>query len=250
MNVDHLTAPVTREDNRLARAQRFIARRSRSKRAQFFVHLLSPHTAASILDLGGGRGRHFPTHLPELRNVCIADHNPAALAFARQRFGFETVLLDATERLPFSDKEFDIVFCSSVIEHVTGPKDLAVDLFKRDGYAFRTISSEHQKRFAAEIRRIGKRYFVQTPNRYFPVEVHSWLPMLGYLPTHLQWAVMSITNRFWPRRDQRPDWSLLTYKEVQDLFPDAEIYREQFLGFTKSIIAVSRTWPGLDTYSS
>ena len=240
MPLERLLGPTTKEDGLLASLKRAVASRSRSKRADLFRRTLIPSQSDRILDLGGGKGRHFAQHLPELNRVCVADHNADALAFAKQRFGFETVLLDATERLPFADQEFDIVFCSSVIEHVTGPKEEAIALFKRDGQAFRESAKEHQRRFAAEIGRIGKRYFVQTPYRFFPVEVHSWLPLLGYLPTHLQWAVMKITNSFWPRRDSHPDWSLLTCDEMQRLFPEADIHRERFFGITKSVIAIKR----------
>ncbi len=88
-----------------------------------------------------------------------------ALAFAEREFGYRTVLLDGNEHLPVADKSFDVIFCSSVIEHITGPKDEAVALFKRDGRRFSELAFDYQKRFAEEIRRAGHAYFVQAPNR-------------------------------------------------------------------------------------
>ncbi len=67
---------------------------------------------------------------------------------------------DGTQ-LPFGDREFDIAFSNSVIEHV--PPEL-------------------QAAFAAEVSRVADRYFVQTPNRYFPIEPHYQLPLFQFLP--------------------------------------------------------------------
>lgn len=218
-----------------------IARRSRAKRARLALRYLGISENDRILDLGGGKGRHFASVFPFRRNVWISCHLPDNLRYAEEKYGFNTVLLDGTdERLPFEDKAFDVVFCSSVIEHVTGPKDEAVQRFKSDGAAFQREAFAYQERFAREIRRIGKRYYVQTPNRNFPVEVHSWIPGLGYLRTDRQWKVIRRFNGFWPRKDERPDWSLLTRSDMRRLFPDAEIVTERWGGLTKSIIAIGR----------
>jgi len=104
---------------------------------------------------------------------------------------------------------------------------------------FRRYAWPYQMRFAAEVRRVAKRYFVQTPYRYFPIETHSWIPFLGYMPTHIQWRIIKFFNHFWPRKSFETDWALLDHQEMTALFPDAKIYRERFLLlFTKSLIAV------------
>ena len=224
----------------LARLQRAVARRSRQKRAALFTRILAPSAETRILDLGGGRGLHIASHYPQLRNVWIADSDREALEDAERRFGFRTLLLDGNERLPVADKAFDIVFCSSVIEHITGPKEKATQLFKRDGRRFAALAFDYQKRFAEEIRRAGRSYFVQTPYRYFPIEVHSWLPFAGFLPTPWQWVLIRTIGRFWRPMREQPDWALLTEKQMRELFPDAELHREKALFFTKSLIAIRR----------
>ena len=65
-------------------------------------------------------------------------------------------------QLPFDDGSFDVVFSNAVIEHVGG--------------------EDEQRRFVAEALRVGRRAFVTTPNRWFPVEVHTRLPLVHWLP--------------------------------------------------------------------
>ena len=97
------------------------SRKARAKRGELFRRLLPVSPEDKVLDLGGWDGAHIAAILREHRNIWVADIDPQALEKAAQR-GFHTVLLPESGRLPFEDHEFDIVFCSSVIEHVTVPK--------------------------------------------------------------------------------------------------------------------------------
>jgi hypothetical protein len=132
--------------------------------------------------------------------------------------------------LPFRDRSFDIVFSNSVIEHIA--------------------SAEDQQRFADEIRRTGSTYWVQTPDRRFPVEPHLVTPFLHWMPVRLRGAiarrftVWSILER--PSRDRwefyirhcAEEVRLLDARQLQAMFPDARIIHERFLGLSKSLIAV------------
>jgi hypothetical protein len=64
--------------------------------------------------------------------------------------------------LPFVDDEFDIAFSNAVVEHVGG--------------------EDAQRAFIAELCRVASRVFVTTPNRWFPVDVHTLLPAVHWLP--------------------------------------------------------------------
>lgn len=124
----------------------------------------------------------------------------------------------------FKDKEFDVVFSNSVIEHVGG--------------------WGNQQKMAKEIQRVGKHYFVQTPNYYFPIEPHFLLPIFQFLPVKRKvWLIQHFTLGWRPKT---PDYSeavkmvnsirLLTKTELFYLFPKSTVLEEKFLGFTKSFI--------------
>jgi SAM-dependent methyltransferase len=228
----------------LTAVKTYFSTRSRKWRSDLFRKLMKPTEDTLILDLGGGKGTHMARFYPEAKNVHIADFNPDALEHARTQYGFIPHRVEATETLPFRDDQFDVVFCSSVIEHVTGDKEEVAAMFKRDGRTLKANAFRYQQRFAREIVRIGRRYFVQTPAREFPIETHTWLPITSWLPSHWQWRVMRVINRLpFPRKHTMPDWSLLTFKEMQELFPDATIYKEKLFGLTKSYIAVGPLIP-------
>jgi hypothetical protein len=132
---------------------------------------------------------------------------------------------DAREMREFKDKEFAVVFSNSVIEHVG--------------------SYEEQRRMAAEVRRIGERYCVQTPNRYFPIEPHVLLPFFQFLPFSVRIFILAHfrTPWGWKLKDEQEAVEyvrgirLLNEREMRELFPGAKIYKEKFLGLTKSLIA-------------
>ena len=76
--------------------------------------------------------------------------------------GVHHVRVLAGDPLPFDDNAFDIVHSNAVLEHV-GSRML-------------------QGRFIAEMCRVAPRRFLAVPNRVFPVESHTCLPMIHYLP--------------------------------------------------------------------
>ncbi len=141
---------------------------------------------------------------------------------------FTSIVGDATA-MPFPDNAFDIAFSNSVIEHLS--------------------TWEQQQQFALEARRVAGKLWIQTPARSFPIEAHLLTPYIQYLPKKVQHRIV----RWTPRGLLTPDEvheivdevRLLTYSEVQQLFPDCRILRERFLGLTKSYIAV-RTSPPQD----
>lgn len=208
---------------------------ARKNRGKTFLSSLQPTREDKILDLGGDDGAYMASIFPksDRENIYIGDIRERKLKKAERLFGFKTVVLEESGGIP---PGFDIIFCSSVIEHVTIPKDEIYEL--KSGQTFESESFERQRKFAREIRESCPRYFVQTPYKYFPIESHTWLPfIIIFLPRRLQISFIQFINKIWIKPTQ-PDFYLLTIKQLQELFPEAVIKREKFLGLTKSIIAV------------
>lgn len=133
---------------------------------------------------------------------------------------------DACDLSRFADGQFECAFSNSVIGHV-GDWD-------------------RQQQMAREIRRVGRGYFVQTPNHHFPIDWRTLVPFFHWLPTRLQaWCFQRFrvgTYRRAPDAQTAEHWATrirnLTLREMRLLFPDAEIRHERVLGLPKSIIAV------------
>lgn len=133
---------------------------------------------------------------------------------------------DATNMKEFSDEEFDVVYSNSVIEH----------LFTWDS----------QQKMADEIMRVGTRYFIQTPNRYFPIEPHFHVPFFQFFPLSVKkYLLAHFELGFMERKAKDSEEAerlareirLLTKSEYRRLFPQAEIYEERIMGLTKSYVA-------------
>ncbi len=217
----------------------YLSKRMKTKRANLFNEYFTITPETRILDIGSSDGSYVAALLHGTKilpsNVYIADICEDTVNSGAKRFGFTPVVVQESNKLLFPDGFFDIVFCNSVIEHVTIPKDEIWSLYS--GSEFRMRSLLRQKEFADEIRRIGKGYFVQTPNRWFPIESHAWLPFTALLPRTVLILMLKVSNRIWVKQTS-PDWYLLSKKEMTVLFPDATLLNETFAGFTKSIICV------------
>ncbi len=182
-----------------------------------------------VLDVGG---------TPELWGLLPVQPRVTILNLPRAapgRSSFDLVFASGCA-LPFADRSFDIAFSNSVIEHVGDPAS--------------------QRRFADEIRRVARGYFVQTPNRWFPVEPHLLTPLIHFLPPSWQGPIVRrFTVWQWmerPSEDRRAfyiahylnDIRLLSHGDMSRLFPDATVLRERWLGWTKSLIAWRRGQSG------
>jgi SAM-dependent methyltransferase len=215
------------------------ALRARQRRAELFRGAFPLTADTRILDLGSESGAHIHSVLQGTQvspgNVYIADIRLDAIARGAKQYGFQPVPLGEDGKLPFEDGFFDIVYCSSVIEHVTLPKNEV--WAKMPTRVFRERSLAHQREFAREIQRVGRQFFVQTPYRWFVIEAHSWLPFVGWLPRPAVIPILKYSRKFWPKWCA-PDWHLLDKRQLASMFDGAEIRDEKWCGLTKSIMAV------------
>ncbi len=196
----------------------------RERRFRFFLQLvetLGNKKPLKILDIGGTQLFWERMNFLQHKNVHITLLN--LKKFETRNENFTSVIGTATDLSQYKDKEFDIVFSNSVIEHL--------------------FTLENQKKMADEVGRVGRYYYVQTPNYHFPVEPHFMCPFFHYLPRETR---IYLTRHFslgnFPKaasREQAIDWvderRLLSRKEMKRLFPDGKVYNEPFLGMTKSV---------------
>lgn len=139
---------------------------------------------------------------------------------------------DGRDMKQFNDSEFDVVFSNSVIEHVG--------------------EFEDQQKMAMEIQRVGQRYFVQTPNYFFPIEPHFLFPYFQIFPISIKTFLLQHSNLGWfkkiPKRDEAErlvkSIRLLRKQDLKILFPHGRIVEEYFWGMVKSFIV----YGGWNTY--
>ncbi|RIK38574.1 MAG: hypothetical protein DCC55_20690 [Chloroflexi bacterium] len=200
-----------------------VGRIFRTKRLEKFVEHFGVNGQTRILDVGG---TPFNWTLLTVRpSVILVNISPIAAT------ELEQVVADGC-RLPFRDGEFDIVFSNSVIEHL--------------------YSLENQQRFAAECQRTGRMHYMQTPNKWFPVEPHYITLFIHWLPKRIRRRlVRHFSLRGWlTRPSQRQcdrmveEIRLLTADELKGLFPASAIWPEKFLFLTKSFV-VAKLKPDL-----
>ena len=170
-----------------------VSLRSRRKKLRLFMDELRPTAATTVLDVGvdevgfgsdGGQtgcGTHnfFEELYPwRERITALGLHDGAGF-----RSSYPTVPYvqgDACA-LPFEDGSFDVVFSNAVIEHVG--------------------DRERQRIFVSEALRVGRRVFLTTPNRWFPIEVHTRLPLVHWLPRAASDRAYDLTGKGWAREN-------------------------------------------------
>lgn len=200
----------------------------RRKRFAFFKSLIeSAPQNLNILDIGGTIefwvNSGFLEELQKIKQIKITILN--IKESESNHPNIKITIGDATNLKRFKDREFDIVFSNSVIEHL--------------------FSYRNQLLMAAEIKRISKRYFIQTPNKYFPVEPHFQFPLFQFLPLSMKVTLIRNFQLGWRKKaatkqqaiETVTEIRLLGKKELNKLFPNSKIYQEKFLGLTKSLTA-------------
>jgi SAM-dependent methyltransferase len=184
----HASAVYDTARGPLARLASPLAGRARERRHARFFALTALPRQGRVLDIGCGalglRGLE-----PELDTTGVDLQ-------ARPDYPGPFVQADAADGLPFADGEFDLAYCSSVIEHVPAARRAA---------------------FAAELRRVARGWYVQTPAYSFPIEPHSLLPGAQWLPPRLR--------RIYWRLGAAGGWEqieLLRRRELEALFGPAQ----------------------------
>jgi hypothetical protein len=195
----------------------------RRRRFQKFLRVVSPTPSMRILDVGGlPRAWHGVPIKSQITILNIHPLDDYEGSFLQEN---QLAVLGDGTQLQFADQSFDFVYSNSVIEHLS--------------------TWERQQAFAAEARRVGRGYWIQTPAREFPIEPHYFGPFLHWFSKPIQKRLLR-NFTLWGllgRPDEKlldevlAELRLLTYGEVRQLFPGSQIWVERLLGLPKSYTA-------------
>ena len=189
----------------------------------------TPHT--TVVDIGVTPDReladsnYFEFMYPYPNQLTATSIEDAAF-LETLRPGLRFVRTDGTT-LPFDDRQFDVAFSSAVLEHVG--------------------EGDAQRAFIAEMCRVSNSFYLTTPNRWFPIEVHTFLPLLHWMPRSAHRRVLRMLGKpFW---SEPKNLHLVSAAELVAMFPagtTVRIERQRTFGFTSNLIACgrwTRTWP-------
>jgi SAM-dependent methyltransferase len=180
-----------------------ISLRSRKRKLRLLLDELPPAAETSVLDVGAdelgfGEGDGCGT-LNFLEEMYPWPERITALGLQdgvgfRSRYPQISYVQGDACALPFADGEFDIVFSNAVIEHVG--------------------DRPRQRLFVSEALRVGRRVFLTTPNRRFPIEVHTRLPLVHWLPSRIAHRAYEAAGKTFAT-----DIHLLSKQALESLFP-------------------------------
>jgi SAM-dependent methyltransferase len=180
-----------------------VSLRSRRRKLALFMETMRPTPRTRVLDVGAdeigfGEGETCGTHnffeelYPWPERITALGLHPGDRF--RERYPDVAYVQGDACALPFPDGAFDVVFSNAVVEHVGG--------------------RERQETFVREALRVAPRVFVTTPNRWFPVEVHTRLPLVHWLPKRPAGRAYELARKPWAK-----EIHLLGPGDLERLFP-------------------------------
>jgi SAM-dependent methyltransferase len=194
--------------------------RSREEKWRLYERLYPPRRGERVLDVGAStltsiaRENWFLRRYPYPEQVtAVVLERPEVV---RQAFPRITVIVADGRALPFAERAFDVVHSNAVIEHV-GPRT-------------------DQQRFMLELVRVGQRGFVTTPNRWFPVESHSQLLFVHWLPRKVAWWTQNKLGH-----SEADAWLLgpTSFGALaREALVEPKLYRQRMLGLTATLVLV------------
>jgi len=163
-----------------------------------------------ILDLGGTQEYWKMMEYTDPNLIQVTLINLDDIKVTLPNFNF--IKIDV---LDIKDIDCDIIFSHSMIEHL-----------------------DNKEKFAKIIKDSGKSYFIQTPNKYFPIEPHFLIPLFQFFPKWLKfWCTKIFRKELLPEVESI---NLLSNGDLKKLFPDATISSVKIFGLTQSFV-VSKT---------
>lgn len=219
-------SPYYKDTGKIALASR-ISMHVRRKMFTKFITSIKPNQNQKALDIGVTsdaqyqESNYFEKLYPyKDKIVCVGTEDGSHLE--TQYPGIRFVQIVPQEPLPFRDKEFDIAFCNAVIEHVGNAK--------------------RQKEFINEMLRVSSSFFLTTPNRWCPLEFHTAIPLLHFMPKKMYRKILNMLGEtYWSKEE---NLNLLSKKELRALFPkesNVRIDNVRLLGVSTNLVAYGKS---------
>jgi len=206
-----------------------LSKLSRQRKLDLFYRLLRPTEHMRVLDVGaeanpnGDRGLQLIDSYEWKWNLTAMNLCEAHVGRITEHYPQISGVVGDACRLPWPDKYFDIVYSNAVIEHV-------------GSYA-------RQKQMADEIMRVGRRWFVTTPNRWYPFEFHLRLPLVTWLAGDTYLNAARIVRYDHARQrytfgNPKAEFRLMTCSEMASCFPDSTIVKQRVTFMAETLIAL------------
>jgi 2-polyprenyl-3-methyl-5-hydroxy-6-metoxy-1,4-benzoquinol methylase len=202
---------------------------SRKRKIDLFHKTFQLNEKTKILEIGseinfnGIRGLQLIDTYQWKKNITASNISPEHINNIKKHYPEINAVVADASALPWPDKSFDIVFSNAVIEHMG---DYAV-----------------QKKVAQEIMRVGKSWFITTPNRWFPYEFHMRLPFVTWAPGTLYRQIGTILSynhdlHKYTQGIRYDDLRLMTRRELKKCFPGSKVMKQRVTFMPETILVV------------
>ncbi|MGH9325338.1 MAG: methyltransferase domain-containing protein [Terriglobia bacterium] len=207
-------------DSPFRRLLKHFSHKSRTKKFDLFLALLRPTAEDRVLDIGAS-GEVFLRYTfediyPYPKKIVAGGYDAAEIASARRYYPRSQYVVFDGCSLPFPDKSFDVVFSNAVVEHILG--------------------EGRQQRFAQEVMRVGKSWFVTTPNYWYLFESHYHLPFIQFMPRRVQREYNRLLGTHIPKGSLQ-ELALLSARQLRRLFPGSRVVKVRVTFWPETLVA-------------
>ena len=199
------------------------------KNRRKFLRIFRKHVAYSknsiVLDIGAtpsldSHENFFVQKYPFKKKLtCLSNFNCEIL---KSKFPEINLVLEDARSMNLESNVYDIVHSNATIEHVG--------------------SFDNQLKFLQECIRVSNKYiFITTPNRFFPIELHTKLPFLHFLPKSIFRKILRLFNDHFFSKEE--NLNLLSLNDVKKLLKESnvknfKIYKNKIFNLVSNFIII------------